>query len=149
MSSTAPTEKHEGQVQEERRLHHIGFVLKSITAAIQDFAKSVSCTWDGTLVFDPLQKVRVAFLKGDFQGEPLIELVEPAGEDSPVNAFLARGSGLHHLCFEVNDLDAELSKARGLGGLTVRPPLPATAFAGRRIAWVYTKNGLLLEYLEK
>jgi methylmalonyl-CoA/ethylmalonyl-CoA epimerase len=149
MSSIAPTEKHDGGGRDERRLHHVGFVLASITEVIQDLAKSLSCTWDGTVTFDPLQKVRVAFLRTGTQGEPLIELVEPVGEDSPVKTFLRRGSGLHHLCFEVGDLEAELHRARDSGGLTVRPPLPATAFAGRRIAWVYTKHQLLLEYLEK
>jgi methylmalonyl-CoA/ethylmalonyl-CoA epimerase len=149
MSSTAPTDGHADKWQEERSLHHVGFVINSITESVQDFADSLSGTWDGVVTFDPLQKVHVAFLRPGRQGDPSLELIEPVGEDSPVNAFLRRGGGLHHLCFEVSDLEDALKRTRDSGGLMVRPPLPATAFAGRRIAWVYTRSRLLLEYLEK
>jgi methylmalonyl-CoA/ethylmalonyl-CoA epimerase len=56
---------------------------------------------------------------------------------------------LHHLCYEIEDLENQLALSRAQGGLVVKPPLPAVAFAGRRIAWVYTRNKLLLEYLER
>jgi methylmalonyl-CoA/ethylmalonyl-CoA epimerase len=62
---------------------------------------------------------------------------------------LKRGGGLHHLCYEIEDLENQLALSRAQGGLVVKPPLPAVAFAGRRIAWVYTRNKLLLEYLER
>jgi|SRR5208282_4097807 len=149
MSLIAPIETQKGPAADERRLHHVGFVINSIKDSVHDFTELLSCTWDGALIFDPLQKVRVAFLKVGGAGEPLIELVEPAGEDSPVKAFLKRGAGLHHLCYEVGDLEAELRKSRGQSGLLVRPPLPAIAFGGRRIAWVYTRARLLLEFLER
>jgi len=68
---------------------------------------------------------------------------------SPVIPFLKRGGGLHHLCYEIDGLEDQLVLSRAQGGLVVRPPLPAVAFGGRRIAWVYTKNRLLLEYLER
>jgi methylmalonyl-CoA/ethylmalonyl-CoA epimerase len=63
--------------------------------------------------------------------------------------FLKKGGGLHHLCYEVQDLEKQLELTRSKGGLIARPPMPAEAFGGRRIAWVYTKNKLLIEYLER
>jgi methylmalonyl-CoA/ethylmalonyl-CoA epimerase len=63
--------------------------------------------------------------------------------------FLKRGGGLHHLCYEIDDLEDQLALSRAQGGLVVRQPLPAVAFEGRRIAWVYTRNKLLVEYLER
>jgi methylmalonyl-CoA/ethylmalonyl-CoA epimerase len=66
-----------------------------------------------------------------------------------VLAFLKRGGGLHHLCYEVDQLDAQLERSRASGGLIVRLPIPAVAFGGRRIAWFYTKEKLLIEYLER
>jgi methylmalonyl-CoA/ethylmalonyl-CoA epimerase len=62
---------------------------------------------------------------------------------------LKRGGGLHHLCYEIDNLEEQLALSRTRGGIVVRPPLPAVAFEGRRIAWVYTKNKLLLEFLER
>jgi methylmalonyl-CoA/ethylmalonyl-CoA epimerase len=129
--------------------HHVGFVVASIDAAIQGVAKSVDAEWDGEITHDPLQYVRVAFLRPKHAADPLVELVEPAGEKSPVLAFLQRGGGLHHLCYEVDQLDRQLETSRAGGGLVVRPPLPAVAFGGRRIAWLYTKEKLLIEYLAR
>ncbi|MGH9444915.1 MAG: VOC family protein [Terriglobia bacterium] len=130
------------------RLHHIGFVVRSIGDVAEEFSRSIGGAWDGRIILDPLQGVRVSFLTGPVPGDALVELVEPAAEGSPVENFLQKGGGLHHLCYEAGDLEKQLQYSRSAGALIVRPPLPATAFDGRRIAWVYTKAKLLVEYLE-
>lgn len=131
-------------------LHHIGFVVVSIEKTVDRFARSISAQWDGQIIADPLQGVRVTFLRSiTSPNESLIELVEPAGDKSPVQNFLKRGGGLHHLCYEVDSLAAQLHLSRTLGGLVVRQPMPAVAFGGREIAWVYTADKLLTEYLER
>jgi methylmalonyl-CoA/ethylmalonyl-CoA epimerase len=130
-------------------LHHVGFVVESIQETAKDFALAIGGDWDGKIIHDPLQVVRVSFLRSHLPTDPLFELMEPAGPKSPVLNFLKRGGGLHHLCYEVDVLDKQLELSRSAGGLIVRPPLPAVAFAGRRIAWVYSKHKLLLEYLER
>jgi len=129
--------------------HHIGFVVASIQSSVQGFLDALQAEWDGKIFHDPNQSVRVAFLGSKHATNPVLELVEPAGNDSPVIPFLKRGGGLHHLCYEIANLEDQLALSRAQGGLVVRPPLPAVAFGGRRIAWVYTKNKLLLEYLER
>jgi methylmalonyl-CoA/ethylmalonyl-CoA epimerase len=131
------------------KLHHIGFVVRSIQGCGQTFAEAVGSTWDGNIVFDPLQKVRVTFLAGRSTTDPFIELVEPGSEDSPVTKFLERGGGLHHLCYEVDDLEGHLKFCNSVGNTIIRPPVPAVAFGGRRIAWVVTKKKLLMEFLER
>jgi methylmalonyl-CoA/ethylmalonyl-CoA epimerase len=129
--------------------HHYGFVVKSIDGAVKNFAESLDANWDGKIIHDPLQVVRVTFLQPRTPGNPVVELIEPAGDRSPVLGFLKRGGGLHHLCYEVDDLEKQLEIARSMGMLVTRPPRPAVAFDGRRIAFVYTKHLLLLELLEK
>jgi methylmalonyl-CoA/ethylmalonyl-CoA epimerase len=131
------------------RFHHVGFVVASIEPSVESFAQSLAAEWDGHIIHDPNQGVRVTFLRTPHAADPLFELVEPAGENAPVQTFLKRGGGLHHICYEVENLDQALTRMRTLGGLITRPPLPAVAFRGRRIAWVYTKNKLLIEYLER
>jgi methylmalonyl-CoA/ethylmalonyl-CoA epimerase len=133
----------------QNTFHHIGFVVTSIQNSVQGFLDSLQVEWDGTIFHDPNQAVRVTFLRGKQAADPVLELVEPVGENSPVIPFLKRGGGLHHLCYEVDNLEDQLVLSRAQGGLIVRPPLPAVAFGGRRIAWVYTRNKLLLEYLER
>ena len=130
------------------KLHHIGFVVLSIQESAETFAQSVGATWDGNIVFDPLQKVRVTFFQGHHPTDPLIELVEPGGPESPVTQFLKRGGGLHHLCYEVKDLESHLRFSQSVGTVIIRRPVPAVAFGGRRIAWGLTKKRLLVEFLE-
>ena len=78
--------------------HHVGYVVKSIAEVGEDFRKSIGAEWDGRIIHDPLQEAKVTFLfSGNGQG-PSLELVEPAGEKSPLHRFLAKGGGLHHVC---------------------------------------------------
>jgi len=130
-------------------LHHVGFVVKSIASMGEDFARSVGAEWNGEIVHDPQQGARVSFFVPTAPGPPVIELVEPAGSESPVEGFLKRGGGLHHLCYEVDSLEQKLDWHRSRRDVVVRNPVPAVAFGGRRIAWVYTRHKLLLEYLER
>jgi len=130
------------------RLHHIGFVVSSIEKCMPGFVHSMAAEWDGRFFDDPIQKARVAFMTTR-AGDPQIELVEPLGEDSPVRRFLENtGGALHHLCYEVDDLEQELKAFRSRGGLIAKPPKPAVAFGGRRIAWTITAEKLLVELLE-
>jgi methylmalonyl-CoA/ethylmalonyl-CoA epimerase len=109
----------------------------------------MSARWDGRIIHDPLQRARVAFFKPVEARNPLLELVEPAGPQSPVSNFLKKGGGLHHVCYEVDEMEPALRKALEVGFIEVAPPAPATAFNGRRIAWVYSKSRLLVELLER
>jgi|SRR5271157_1104021 len=129
-------------------LHHIGFVVEAIALTMEGFLRSLNASWDQRVFEDPLQKVKVAFLTTR-PGEPQIELVEPVGDDSPVRKFLRdRGGGLHHICYETADLGAELQTMRSRRAMVVKRPMPAVAFGGRRIAWVLTRENLLVELLE-
>ena len=130
-------------------LHHLGCVVPSISTVADAFAASISASWDGHIIHDPLQRVRVAFFKPADARNPVYELVEPAGDNSPVTNFLKKGGGLHHVCYEIDDLELGLKEASGAGWLMVSPPKPAVAFGGRRIAWIYSKDRLLMELLER
>jgi len=124
-------------------------VVASIAELGQDFAHSIGAPWDGEVIHDPLQQASVTFVRCGGPDTPAIELVEPAGENSPLRKFVMQGGGLHHVCYEVDSLDAQLEQSRAAGCLVVKNPLPAVAFGGRRIAWVYTRQKLLVEYLER
>jgi methylmalonyl-CoA/ethylmalonyl-CoA epimerase len=130
------------------KLHHVGFVLESIEESAGGLACALGATWDGNIVFDPLQNVRVTFLRGAHANDPQFELIEPGNTESPVTRLLEQGGGLHHLCYEVGDLDAHLVFCKSVGTIIMRKPVPAVAFGGRRIAWALTKRRLLVEFLE-
>jgi len=131
------------------RIHHVGFAVASIKETGPQFAESIGVRWHGEIIHDPLQQARVSFLSSGAAPAPALELIEPADSASPLHNFLAGGGGLHHVCYEVDSLEEELKRSRSAGGLVVKEPLPAVAFGGRLIAWVYSRERLLLEYLER
>jgi len=94
------------------------------------------------------QKVNVCLLK---IGEPFLELIEPTSPDSPIAEFASKGGGIHHLCFEVNDIHKELNLMSEKGATVLVKPVKG--FDERLIAFVdlnmkNTKCGLI-ELLER
>jgi methylmalonyl-CoA/ethylmalonyl-CoA epimerase len=129
-------------------MHHVGYVVRDIEHSAKGFVHSLNATWDGKIFEDPNQKVKVTFLSTGAK-QTQIELVEPNGPDAPVQKFLQeKGGGLHHVCYETDDLERELAALRAQGGVIAKRPKPAVAFDGRRIAWVMTAERLLVELLE-
>lgn len=98
---------------------------------------------------DGTQQARVLFLEFAPGGGTRLELVEPLTADSPLARFIEKGGGLHHLCFEVDDLERQIQHMKAQNALLVRHPKPAVAFGGRHIAWMMTREKLLVEYLER
>ncbi len=117
-------------------LHHVGVAVRSIAAAAPGLAST----------HDPIQKVNVAFFR---MHDLVVEYIEPASEDSPVTRSLQQGQKLLHLCFEVDRLEEAITAGRTAGFQLIRPPVPATAFEGRRIAWVLSTQLGLVELLER
>jgi len=130
-------------------LHHVGYVVSSIAESIERWQTAVSSISISETFDDPIQRARVIFLDLPPDGAAKLELIEPLGSDSPVAKFDQRGGGLHHLCFEVDDVDEQIRRMRILKAILIRHPKPAVAFGGRRIAWMQTRERLLVEYLER
>lgn len=92
----------------------------------------------------------VRLAKLSFPEGPDVELVSPFGEASPLVKFLEeRGEGIHHFCFEVEDIEAMMEKLNK-AGLQFISEKPQTGAAGSLIAFVHPKslNGVLVELKE-
>ncbi len=98
---------------------------------------------------DPIQRVTVNFLAKSGEDVAEIELIAPLGSDSPIQSMLSKGGGgAYHLCFETSDMEAALEHAKENRCVLVSGPVPAVAFGGRRIAWIYTPSRQLFELVE-
>ena len=131
------------------KLRHVGVAVPKLgptTDALEALFgyKVVSGPFD-----DPIQKVSVNFLAKSENDVAEIELVAPLGEGSPITSMLAKGGGAaYHLCFETSDIEQAVTHAKNNGCIIVSPPVPAVAFNGRRIAWIYTRSRQLFELVE-
>ena len=130
------------------KFHHVGIVVRSIDEQLSYYQGHFGLTLVRPKTFDPLQDVHVAFLQSG-ESTVLLELIEPASENSPVVNALNRGGGLNHLCYSVSSLDTAIDHFIGQGSLLVQPPTPAVAFGGRRIAFLYTALRELVELVEE
>ena len=79
-----------------------------------------------------------------------IELIQPLDESSPVSKILkSKRGGLYHLCYVAEqELGQEIERFQRKGCLLISGPTPATAFSGRRVAFLYTPQYDIIELIE-
>jgi methylmalonyl-CoA/ethylmalonyl-CoA epimerase len=128
-----------------KKINHVAVVVPDIDEALKFWRDALGIAVDH--VEDvPSQKSQVAFLP---VGDSEVELVKPTTPDTGAAKFLAeRGGGMHHLCFEVDDLVEMLAqlKTKGVCLINEEP----VELPGRRMAFVHPKStgGVLLELYE-
>jgi methylmalonyl-CoA/ethylmalonyl-CoA epimerase len=128
-----------------RKIHHIGIVVADLEKAMRFWRDLLGLAVVKTAVVQD-QGVKAALLKA---GESEIELLEPIVAESGVGKFLARrGGGLHHVCFETEDIHGELSRARAKG-IQLIDQQPRPGLAGM-ICFLNPKatRGVLVEYAQ-
>lgn len=129
------------------KLHHVGIVVNSINQSVGELGKYLNFETTSAIMPVGSQRVNICLLK---VGEPFIELIEPASPDSAISEFAKSGGGIHHLCFEVENIESELESLEQKGATILVTPV--RGFDERRIAFVdlntrNTKCGLV-ELLE-
>ena len=129
------------------RLHHLGILAADLDATLP-FYREVLGLRGGEPHDAPEHDIRAIFLQG---GGSAIELFAPLSADGPIARTLAkRGPGLHHVCYEVIDIDAALEGCRAhdvrLIDTAARPGL----HAGWRVAFLHPSacGGVLTELVE-
>jgi methylmalonyl-CoA epimerase len=128
------------------RVDHIGVAVEDLDAAIALYAESLQMDLVHREVVEQ-QGVEAVLLD---VGENHVELLRPLGPDTPVGKFLAkRGPGLHHVAYQVADIDAALAqlKARGLRLIDEQPRV---GIRNSRVAFVHpaSSGGVLTDIVE-
>lgn len=128
------------------KIYHLGYAVEDLDAAAAFYRENF-----GAKPTEPEAVEEQGIIASTFRvGESMIELVQPTRPDSPVGKFLARrGEGIHHVAFEVGDLDAALAelKARGVELVDEEPRAGA---GGTRVAFIHPRGafGVLTELVE-
>ena len=127
------------------KINHIAIAVEDIEAALPFWQDALGLRLDH-IEDVPSQKAKVAFLP---LGESELELVQPTSADTGTAKFLQeRGAGMHHLCFEVDDIDAMLLHLKEKGVRLINET--ALELENRRLAFIHPKTtgGVLVELYE-
>jgi len=129
-----------------RALDHVGIAVHSLDDSLPVFESITGGKGHGRERVEQ-QGVEVMFLGSD---DGRLELLAPTRDDSAVARFLARrGPGMHHLCYRVDDIVAELERYRAAGAQLI-DEAPRPGAAGHLVAFIHPKStgGVLIELLQ-
>lgn len=128
-------------------IHHVGIAVRDLAAAVERYRVLVGGEVYHEAVV-PEQGVHAVALR--VGAGPLIELVSPTAADTPVGRFLdRRGEGLHHVAYEVRDIQSHLDRLLQ-AGVQLIDEKPRTGLFGLQVAFIHPEAamGCLLELVE-
>jgi methylmalonyl-CoA/ethylmalonyl-CoA epimerase len=126
------------------RIAHVGIAVRSIADALPFYRDVLGMT---AAELEAMDGARIIGLDA---GGSLIELLEAVDHDSPIGKFVARrGPAIHHICFEVGDLEAALERCRA-AGIALIDDEPRIGAEGKPIAFLHpaSTGGVLIELTE-
>ena len=129
------------------KIDHLGIAVRSISDSLAFYREALGLEVEGQETIND-QGVHVALLA---VGESRIELLEPFSEETPVGRFIARrGEGLHHICYEVDDLASKIDELRSRG-VRLLHGYPRRGAEGKLVAFLHpaSAHGVLVELVEK
>jgi methylmalonyl-CoA epimerase len=128
-----------------KRLHHVGVATASIDDALKFYREMLGLELTETVRMDDRQ-LKVSFLKA---GDSEVELLEPTDKESTVARFIERrGPGLHHICFEVDDIQAAIDELMARGAEFVEPEPRAGAVGQVAFMLPEVGRGVLVELIQ-
>ena len=127
------------------RLNHVAIAVPDLAAASALYAKALGAHVSAP-VPQPEHGVTVVFVT---LPNSKIELLEPLGSDSPIANFLARspGGGIHHICYEVDDIIAARDRLKEAGARVLGNGEPKIGAHGKPVLFLHPKDflGTLIE----
>ncbi len=130
------------------KLNHVAIVVPDLAAAAEMYRTTLGATVSEPLPL-PAQGVTTVFVE---LPNTKIELLHPLGEDSPVEKFLTNNpsGGMHHVCYEVEDIQAAIEHLKGEGARVLGSGEPTTGAHGLPVVFLHPKDfcGTLVELEE-
>jgi methylmalonyl-CoA/ethylmalonyl-CoA epimerase len=124
--------------------HHIGVACRDIGPELRQFAL-LGYEPEGDTFEDPIQRITGLFIGGP---GPRLELLAPLGESDMLTPWLSQGVKYYHQAYLTPDIISGIERFRLEGARVTVDPVPATAFGGRRIAFMLLRNMALIELVE-
>jgi len=128
---------------EARGIHHVGVAVEDLDEAVASYERLFGGRLEHRERVEE-QGVEAASMK---LGESRVELLAALGDDTPVGRFLAkRGPGMHHVAYEVDDVEAALGELAAAGAELI-DAAPRRGMFGLQVAFVHPESvhGVLSE----
>ncbi len=125
------------------RLDHIGIAVRDLDSAVEHYEQLLDAACEKREYVEG-EQVDVAFFEA---GESKLELLASNEENSAIRKFLAkRGEGIHHIAFQVDNIESELQRMKGLG-YRVLNETPKLGANNKLVAFLHPKDqhGVLIE----
>ena len=138
-----------GEFPMGKRIDHIAIVVQDLDVALGVYRDLLGLQLERVEEV-PAENVKVAFLALP-EGDGEIELVQPTADDTGIARFLAkRGEGMHHICFEVDDIEAAMATIAA-SELQFLEDKPRVGSQGRKYVFIHPKtaHGVLIELYER
>lgn len=129
------------------KINHIGIAVKNIDKSVAYYIDSLNWSVVKPKVFDPIQKVSIAFLK-DKENDILYELIEPINEKSPVAKLISKRISMYHICYEVKNIKNSIAHLTEKGFMIISNPQKAIAFDMKLVAFLMSNDNLIIELVE-
>jgi methylmalonyl-CoA/ethylmalonyl-CoA epimerase len=130
------------------RLNHVAIAVPDLAAAAEQYRSTLGAKV-GAPLDEPAHGVTVVFIE---LPNTKIELLHPLGEGSPIAGFLEKNpaGGIHHLCYEVEDIRAARDRLQAEGARVLGSGEPKTGAHGKPVLFLHPKdfNGCLIELEE-
>lgn len=130
------------------QIDHIGIAVEDLEKSLDQWRKMFNLRLHG---IEEIKERGVKLAHLEVSEGPQIELISPLDKNSPVHKFLQkRGEGLHHVCFEVEDIHKALSTFQNKGVESIQDK-PQKGAQGSLISFIHPRyfNGVLIELKQK
>ena len=125
------------------KIEHIGIAVRELSHSIPLFEKLLNSSCYKTEMVET-EQVNTAFFK---KGETKIELLESIANDGVITKFIdKKGEGIHHIAFEVTDIEAEMARLQNEGFVLLNS-IPRQGADNKLVCFLHPKetNGVLIE----
>ncbi len=128
-----------------KKISHLGVAVRDLEEA-REFYRSILGLESSDPILDGEEAIEVSMVQ---VGDAIVELLQPVGNEGVIAKFLEkRGEGIHHICYEVDDINAEVTSLKAKGIDIIGEPKPGVEGLS---VFLHPRGtqGVLVELVEK
>ena len=132
------------------KLDHIGYIVKDLKNSIRYFENLYNFKALNKIIYEKAHNVRLSFIDLGLNTMPALELIEPINKLSKVYNFLKNnGEGLHHLAYQVDNIENITKKFKEKGFIQISEIVPGAGHNKTKTIWLLGKKRELIELIQK